>query len=64
VIVDQGLGLHVLNAAKTHTSAKRKCTWADVKEAEGIVAFNGYVELNITIMLKVFTYHGPNPQNT
>jgi hypothetical protein len=63
-MVDQGLDLHVLNAAKTHASTKGKCTWADVREAEGTVAFNGCVELNVTMMLKVFTYHGPNPRNS
>ena len=62
--MDQGLDLHVLNAAKTHTSAKGKCTWADIREAEGTVAFNGCVELNVAMMLKVFTYHGPNPRNS
>jgi hypothetical protein len=56
--VSPGLDLYVLNAAKTHSSAKGKCTLADVREAEGTVAFNRPVELNVTMMLKVFTYNG------
>jgi hypothetical protein len=44
---------------RKHTPVlKEKSTWVDVREAKGTVAINSCVELNGTVMLKVFTYDG------